>query len=40
MALRQLVRGEVLGPAVPLLWTALELATRVTGSLKAEAEAE
>ncbi len=29
LAIRQLIRGEVLGPALPLLWIALQIAERV-----------
>ncbi len=34
LAIRQLLRGNVLGPAVPLLWMALELAGRIAASIE------
>lgn len=32
LAIRQLIRGELLGPAVPLLWIALQVAERIAAS--------
>jgi len=33
LAIRQLARGNILGPAVPLMWMALELAGRIARSV-------
>ena len=32
LALRQMFRGELLGPAMPLLWSAIDLAIRFANS--------
>ena len=34
LAIRQLLRGNVVGPAIPLLWMALELAGRIAASVE------
>ncbi len=38
LAIRQFKRGEVLGPAIPLLWTALQIAERIAGPAAPKAD--
>ena len=38
LAIRQFKRGEVLGPAIPLLWTALQIAERIAAPAAHKAE--
>ena len=40
LAIRQLLRGNVLGPALPLLWIALELAGRVATTIERDGAGE
>ena len=40
LAIRQLIRGELFGPALPLAWMAFEIASRLAESARNAADAE